>query len=62
MAYRQSKYANRTIVYSIMCTVSCVRISVIYTVLDYCFGDFLGYIYNSEVPDNRHYRTTHSTC
>jgi hypothetical protein len=29
-----------------------------YTVHYYCFGDFLRYTYNSEVPDNRHYRTT----
>jgi hypothetical protein len=40
MASRQSDSANRTVR-----TVLCVCISVIYTVLYYCFGDFLDYIY-----------------
>jgi hypothetical protein len=39
MASRQSDSANRTLVYSIMC------INVTYTVLHYCFGEFLGYMY-----------------
>jgi hypothetical protein len=60
MASRPSDSANSVV----LCVQYYVYALVLYVyrVLYYCFDDILGYIHkhNSEVPDNLHYRTTHS--
>jgi hypothetical protein len=55
MASRQSDSADTTVVFSVICVHYCY----IYSTVLLFWRLFMLYIY-SEIPDNQHYRTTHS--